>query len=307
MYIVRGGEQALENPIFIKKAHTYCFFLDASKESLQSIVDRDLNTPSNFQFNYKVLTNQLFLVYAIQDWVKPTSNTGWIPEIDAGFWILCYSLSPKPRLLFYQPYLFVDSSYGMATGREVYGFHKSIGRFQYSPLDVDQDRFIVETIVPNLDDRQATWERIIDVKRVTTQENFGKNNILVKSEDFFAELWSKLNHNTDELPIPGLGSAVRIFEKIFDIEVGMVFLKQFRDVENPKEACYQAIVEAPAKLESFEGGGVLASDYEVQLSNHPYYPFLTEFGFAGEKIPAKLASWANFGFSMEKGKTVWKR
>lgn len=305
MYIERGGEQSLKIPITLTKVHSYCFFLDADQSKLQSVLDRDLNLPSQNQFHYTALGSKVFLVYAIQDRAVPSGEIGWMPEIDVGFWILTYSLNPSPRLLFYQPYLFVDSGYAMATGREVYGFHKMYGRFQYSPLDADQDRFTVETVVPQYKNRQAIWERVIDIKRHRTTEE--KDRILEKSEDFFEYLWKELNGGNDELAIPGLGTAVRIIDKIFKIDVGMVFLKQFRDVENPEEACYQSIVEAPARLESFEGGGILSDSYEVELSSFPYFPFSDEFGLPTGSFPAKLAAWANFGFTMEKGKTLWQK
>ncbi len=307
MYIQRGGEQSLGIPIELTKVHTYCFFLDAKRENLQAILDRDLNNPSSNRFQYTALGDTLFLVYAIQDSAKPTGEIGWMPEIDVGFWILSYSLHPKPRLLFYQPYLFVDSGYAMATGREVYGFHKMYGRFQYSPLDADQDRFTVETVVPQSKGQQAIWERVIDIQRVNERDNSSAGKIIQTSEEFFSTLFKEINGGSDELPIPGLGTAVRILENFIDIDVGMVFLKQFRDVENPNEACYQSIVEAPARLTGFKGGGIIPDSYEVKLSNFPYFPFCQEFGISEDKVNAKLATWANFGFIMEKGKTLWKK
>jgi len=304
MYVNRGGEQSLNIPIELNKVSTFSFILKADKNKLQNILNRDLNNPFDFKFNYQVLFDYVFLVYAIQNEATPTDGIGWMPEIDVGFWIPCTSNINKYKILFYQPYLFVDSGFAMATGREVYGFNKMFGKFQYSPLDAVQDRFTVETIVPMGKGQQAIWERVIDIKREKDGDTkFQKSNIS-DSQDFFINILKKLNGGSDEIRIPGLNLIINLIEDFVNIDIGMVFLKQFRDTENPNEACYQSIVEASAKLETFNGGGFLGDNYQIKLSNYDYYPFCKDFGLSEQTNYPILSTWANFEFKMEKGKTL---
>jgi len=108
----------------------------------------------------------------------------------------------------------------------------------------------------------------------------------------------------EAISLPGPGLIADLIHQFTHHQQSLVFLKQFRDVGNSREACYQSLIEAPVTLESFKGGGLLTGDYDVTI--HPYasHPIAQELGLASGPQRASLAYWANFDFSFDLGHPV---
>ena len=62
----------------------------------------------------------------------PYSNFGRFVERETAFWVLTIDKTKK-RLYWFIPYIFVDNTYAMAMGRELYGFPKSVGTMGLPP------------------------------------------------------------------------------------------------------------------------------------------------------------------------------
>jgi hypothetical protein len=93
----------------------------------------------------------------------------------------------------------------------------------------------------------------------------------------------------------------------------LVFLKQFRDVQCPTKACYQAIVEAPL---SIAVGGTSApsfspldpSQFDVAIADWASSPVVSELGLgpAEQLQQVEAAFQARFSFDVLPGLEVWR-
>ncbi|WP_437721297.1 hypothetical protein [Sorangium sp. So ce861] len=88
-------------------------------------------------------------------------------------------------------------------------------------------------------------------------------------------------------------------------EVTLAVLKQFRDIEHPDRACYQAIVEAKAKVRALRGFGPLPGTLRVDWDGHGSHPFAADLGLTPGGQEAVAAAWVDFDFVMEPGREVF--
>jgi hypothetical protein len=85
----------------------------------------------------------------------------------------------------------------------------------------------------------------------------------------------------------------------------MVFHKQFRSASSSTGACYQAIVEANATINGFEGAGISLQPWKLSL------PKYASVDIAGNLLasPSPTIDWSfhiQFSFSMDLGREVWR-
>jgi hypothetical protein len=97
---------------------------------------------------------------------------------------------------------------------------------------------------------------------------------------------------------------VATFEDMLGGHVPMVFLKQFRDVTQPKAACYQAIVEANATINGFSGAGFLPGGWDLRMQSYASVDMPAHLGFLPRQR-LDLGFYVYFSFSMDLGKEVW--
>jgi hypothetical protein len=98
-----------------------------------------------------------------------------------------------------------------------------------------------------------------------------------------------------------------IFRMIDD--PSLVFLKQFRDVECPTKACYQAIVEAPLAVSPMGASyGTLDRDrFTIRFANWASHPIASNLGVkAQEDLRPERAFWATLNFDIRLGYEVWR-
>jgi hypothetical protein len=103
--------------------------------------------------------------------------------------------------------------------------------------------------------------------------------------------------------LPGLGLVVEVLQLLTHHEVPFVFLKQFRDVANGRQACYQSVVEAPARLLTLRTTGRLPGSYEAEIRPYDSHPIAQELGLH-RTGPVRAAWYSEFDFVMENGNTA---
>lgn len=86
--------------------------------------------------------------------------------------------------------------------------------------------------------------------------------------------------------------------------VPVILLKQFRDVADPRRACYQAIVEAEQDIVRFSGGGLLAGRWHVAVEELDGEPLRRELGI--RPTVADLAFQLRLTFRIRAGRTLWE-
>jgi hypothetical protein len=229
------------------------------------------------------------------------ARVGLIPETEVSFWVLTVAMR-KTRggyiphhLAWYLPYLLVDESNAIATGREVYGFNKLAAQFQ-KPEKIQRPEFSAEVLGFKTfgADKIAQRERLLILRAPSAGGPARSNDLDSIKSKIVGELFRNIN--------PGLGSGLVEFAAgTLNKKIPLVFLKQFRDAQDTHKACYQKLVEAALKVESFYEGGLLPEAYRLQVADLASHPLAHRLGLKGAGQKSTFGAWLRVDFGLENG------
>lgn len=294
------------------------FFLKANIDNLKGVCDKYLNQVSNRKFVYKPLVPYVMMSFANMSGYSLDSeqkNVGYITEREVAFWIMTLAFKRVAGVLipshiaFFIPNLFVDNPYAMLTGREVYGFRKTQGIFTKLPENITNPEFSVDTMGYKEFSPTAV-SKMYNLMSVDKVSNSNENAPIWQRGEARENILHLLTGlmDSDNILVDGLEKGVNLLDKFLDFEVPIVFLKQYRDATNTRDACYQAIVEAPAKPTDFKRGCVLFDEYELTLNELASNPIASELGLEIKDGKQKITTgfWSEFDFVLENGKEIYK-
>jgi hypothetical protein len=317
LFVPRGGEQVFCQPVELRHVRFTSFLFDADTAALQGVCDRYLNEPSGGGVRYRPLLPRVVLgvadigrVFPIQ---SPDERKGWVSEIDVAFWMpvarqsKILGLSFTEEVAWFLPYVFVDNAWAVAAGREVYGFPKEMGQFQVprgsaDPALVTVDTLALEHFNP---EAEARMRRLLELRRIDAGHLGDPHQTWHEVEEVFEDFLHVLLGN-GAVSLPGLGLLAQAFQFVAHREVPLVFLRQFRDVADGRRACYQAVVEAPARVLQFRDAGRLPGDYRLTVNELDSHPIARELGLAGPSQAALGAWYVDFDFILANGRELWR-
>jgi hypothetical protein len=82
-----------------------------------------------------------------------------------------------------------------------------------------------------------------------------------------------------------------------------VFMKQYRDVRDATDACYQAIVEVPNVVKKI-AGLPLSDKYNFKLEQVASHPLGEQLGLKSQE--SAFSFWLKMDFVVEDGKVIWQ-
>lgn len=312
-YIDGGiGLPVFRGPYLQQNAKMAAFLFAAEYDKLAKLCKQYLIAPSNEETMYVPVLPVAMLVFADM-WVSSLDErdrqVGRIPETEVSFWVLTAAMRKvggvfvPHHLAWFLPYLFVDESNSIATGREVYGFNKLGGQIN-KPLDMRQPEFAVDVLGFQQfgQDVEAKQERLLEVRRTSSGEDQPQWQSWDEAK---AALDDTLQESVEGAPKNLL---VELGTRIVNQNIPFVFLKQFRDAANPDLAAYQAIVEAPVKFKKFHQGGFLSGKYDLQLNHLDSHPLQDKLGLKMKdgKQKALAGLQMKVDFELGLGKEVWR-
>lgn len=318
-YIDRTNEIVTPQPYALDRTTSYAFVVKADPTQLQAVVDRELNAPrapAADGWHYRVLTRRVLLVIAqigrMASANPPAAGHGWGRETDAAYWLLLGAgrtvddVFLLDRLVWYQPYIFVDNPWAMAGGREVYGFPKQLCRATLPESPAQAQVFAIDTLVldPFSPETEQAWKRLITLERVEPGEA-SSTATPTPAAAGVPELVHQLLHGDEELVIPTLHLLGSLVAMLVKKESHSVYLKQFRDVADPTAACYQAIVEAPLQITHTNGFGFLPGRWRLTQAEYASQPLASTLGLASPQETG-LAFWVRFDSTIGNGQVVWQ-
>jgi hypothetical protein len=308
-------------PLDLLDTTMYSFLVPADYGALVSMIDAQLNAAcAGTNVVYKPLLPMAAIVCA--DVTKsfsttpPDSMKGWNAERDFGVWIPVVSGTQdgstwKPgRIGWYLPYVFVDNVAAMVTGREVYGFFKQQATLACPPKPSAPGMFSIDALViPRYTpDSQAENLRLMTL--TSTEGNAAPSGMWQTAADALEALWSGIKgafydnaYQNYPLPFTAWDLLKNALEDLVTGDVPMVFLKQFRDCAVPATACYQAVIEAPAKLNKFYEGW-FTHPHDIVIAEYDSHPIVKECGLAGPKLRSEVGFWCRMDFTMQPGKVI---
>ncbi|MBN2002785.1 MAG: twin-arginine translocation signal domain-containing protein [Anaerolineae bacterium] len=308
------GVPVFRGPYLQSDARMAAFLLSADVAVLQSWCETLLNVPSDHAVDYVPFGPYALLVYAdmqIQSLDSRDQKIGWMAETEVGVWVPLVrrkdvgGIKSPDHAAWLLPYLFVDNPYAIAAGREVYGFNKTWGQFEH-PADIRRPEFALDVWGFDTFGLQVEGkpQRLLEVRALApnaegnvpgewTGWDAARSTLI---QYLFAD-WNPEETGTDAPWVDHLE------------HMPLVFLKQFRDAEDSSKACYQAVVEAPLRIETFYGGGMLSDAYGLTLPPLASHPLADALGLqvdADGVARALAAFWLHGDFVLESGMVLWQ-
>ena len=297
------GFPVLRGPYLQTDARLALFLFQADLRRLTALCQQRLNVSSDFAYQYMPVSSSLMLVYAdmlVSSRDARDAQAGRIPETEASFWVLTAAMKktragPVPNhLAWFLPYLLVDEGSAIATGREVYGFPKLAARFE-KPEAIQRPAFGADVLGFQAFGAQAVAqrERLLTLEAPSAPGPAPARDLASLKRHFADEL-------SREMRVGVGGAPLEWAARFLNEHIPLVFLKQFRDAQDPRKACYQRLVEAPLQLETFYEGGLLPGGYRLHLAALDSHPLWHSLGLAAGQS-ARLGAWMQVDFALGNG------
>jgi hypothetical protein len=315
-YVERGGGIVLQHPYLQRGTRLVAWLFRSRYEALVELCDRYLNLDG--ELAYRPLAPFVALISA--DIQRAGSESaadrakGWMPERDVSFWVPVVAgrrlggvwLPAEPRLSWFLPYVWVDSGIAMAAGREVFGFPKEAGRLEISELDPNCLSVSADVTRSHGLNHPVTFEPLVSVERVSRVPSSNSGVAPLDARSIRSTLIASA---CLEGAPPSMELLHQAILTAFDWSaVPLTFLKQFRDVADPRRACYRAIVEACARPTAMRAGAVLSpQDYRIHVHSYASHPLAIELGLGIEPtltLTPLAGFWLDFDFVMDRGRVV---
>jgi hypothetical protein len=325
-YVEHGGEISCRHPADGLDSRMYGFIVQANRDCLDAYCERCFNAPTKGDEQWRAVSDHVLLNFVDIPKMGSTDplddELGFTHEREAAIWFPVYE--PRRRLLAWAiPYMFVDSHFALAGGREVYGFPKQLGA-----LTIPGNRRIapaslqlkVETFATYKPTELARNHRVITIRRIGGGSRRLDSKGSRPGDAFFDVLRGFTGVVAPDLlrgdllgwladfgrdGVPDVIPHVLFFVHLVDQRAPMLLLKQFRDAHVPGGACYQALVHTDLRMTDFRGGGSLPDDYEVDIAQLDGEPICRELGIAEASRP-HAAFWLDFDFYVELGRILWE-
>jgi hypothetical protein len=299
-YVEIDGNNTPLQPYVAQNVTMYNFVLQADPAKLQAVIDQQLNVGGPRL--YKPMGPFVAFVAATMGPMKPLEPKAWLDEKDFGFWVPV--MGPRGPA-FFVPYLWVDNYVPQQAGREVFGYPKGVGILKNPQNPHDPAEFTLDAHVVPEENGCWTEKRLVTAAR----RGGGEFGNLVREVETIAALGEAVLRELVKhgLPEPTWKQILGMIHDAIDLDVPMVFLKQFRDVADGRNACYQAIVEAPNQMPGLPiGGGFLHGDWELAIAEFYTVKIIEHLGLrvVDGKVPSAFHFWVQMAFTAQPGRVV---
>lgn len=302
---VGHGAASLAPPGVFSGAKAWVFAIDADTKALQTLTDTLLNPAGKGVVRYEALLPVAMLSFL--DIARCTSDVdtlGWLPGRECAIWVPLVERRLGSvfggRVVFWSPYIFINYTIGMVTGREVWGWPKVAARIGVANDTPGNPEFfctttIFRTFSPGTKGEDALLYRVIREKadpKPSPPWKSAADAVAGLVGRFFGSLAGDLLNALQLQPT-----------------VPCIALKQFRSAANAEQACFQAIVESPVALSGFSGGGLLTDTYSLEITTceshrivldllgRPPDPGITT-------LPVRAAAWLSGDFKALPGRDI---
>lgn len=280
-YIERGGEQVPPHPYLLRDVTLSAFAFRVDPTRVARLCDHQLNRVTGDRFAYRPALPVAIAYFADSPSTEAADRRGATPEKELAIWVPLRADHPR-RLVWFCPYIFVDNTYPLVSGREIYGFPKALGRFEIPARDEAPRRFAVEVTGWSPGGTRGPAHRF-ELLSVESTGRCARTSTLRAVGPFGGWGASMLAR---------LGSAAT-----------SVSLKQIRDIEQPDRACYQAVVEAGFRVPRVHDAGRLLGRYRLHVERSSSYPIIEDLGLPRSgQIDVLAASWLYFDVESTRGR-----
>ncbi len=324
-YIRRAGDMMAFQPYLARGTTMFNFVIQADYAKLEAMCNRELNLGGST--TYKPAGPFVAFVAAdvkAMGSVLPGYEDGWVREVDYGFWVPLVAgrqvgpLFFPERLVWYMPYLWVDSGVAAEGGREIFGFQKSLGVLRGPQQPGDPAAFSVDTLVIPVY-APTSEARVLPLLELYKTDRSPLGDLSADFQEIegfalaFAEQLAAIS-GEEGVWVPTLTFVLNLLRDAFQGRVPMVFLKQFPDITDGTRAAYQAICECVSSIAGAFSGSFLPGDYELALHTYDSHRIIENLGLSvirqddqGRSIIATSLHFAvQMDFHVDNGTVIFK-
>ena len=302
------GAASLAQPGVFTGARTYAFGFKADRAATQKVVDDLLNPVGAGRVHYLSLGwHSMVSFMTIDRCTSQVDSIGWEPGRECALWIPLLETNHERgtlRIVLWTPYIFINYTIGMLTGRDVWGWPKV-----WADIAVPTDSphgggaFTCSTTVFDTLDAstQAQISPLLTVTSRTALPAAGEGVQWTDGRDAARAIGQSLL---------GGFAAEHLEALLAGPTIPTVQMKQLRDSLDPGLACFQALVDSPAQMTGFHGAGLLhASDFTLDVltceSHQIVRDLLGTTPTPGQTtLPIEFAAWLAFDFKALSGSVV---
>jgi len=300
------GAASLAQPGVFTGVDARLFTFESNKPAMQGLADKFLNAIGGANLRYEAFIPRALVTFmTVERCTSSTDAIGWVPGRECALWVPLLEWKRGhllPRFVLWAPYIYIDYTIGMLTGRDVWGWPKVLAEISVASDAPSQPAsFTCKTLL---------FETMAPETRGTVGPLFS-----VKSSSVAADLqsqWESGGEAARELTSTFLGElAAEVAGFLLGgVTLPAIAMKQFRDSAVATKACFQAIVDSPAQITRFYGGGILPShDYALTITSCDSHRVVADFlGVAPTTptttLPVQWAAWASFDFKATGGDAI---
>ena len=314
-YLARPASVEAQQPGLIAGAKVYSFGFTGDRDAIDATAGKYLNAGTDDGLTYRAVSPVVLATFLDAEKLTSTSDPyGWLRDRESALWVLLGATYAKggkqviERLVWWMPHVWVDTAAAMMTGRGVWGFPKSIGRFEIPLEPEDKARFVAstrvyKTIAPTT---EGVFEPLLSIERRHAGILGDLESIwtdVTSAVEAFAGILHEIGRGAG---VPSLGLTVDLIGHLLHREVPIVNLKQFRDAADGRRACFQALVEGPCRIKTLRGGGLLPGEFSTTIFPCESHPLVDELGLSSETPEVRFAAWVDMDFVAEDGREVWR-
>lgn len=300
-------------PPYVFPGVTICSFRLAAKlTNLQALCDQWLNIGTLAKRGFKYIAFLPFVDMEIVSYPKmlfgeqPYSDWGYATQQEIYFrffvWKLQYACgvmlpAALPELFF--PYIFVDNSWSMISGRNVIGFPKVMAQFNppsvsaTNPFNVTVCALALDQYAPTT---KLEWQPVVRVQPAAS----AKKPVAPSPQTVWP--WVELGGS---IVNPLLNLMLQELVEAAPTTFSTVQLKQFRDASSLTKSCYQAVLSTPF-TPSQVGPPVPLGPVTVAVETYASLDIPGALGFqAGTPLQPLLQYSVELGMSMGQGTTLF--
>lgn len=323
-YTERDAELNLRPPYRMSGVEGLVAVRAIPRRAAQGWVDETLNwrppgTPAGSRFVALPLAFVVFLKIDRMASLDPL-HAGWPPlgESEVSVVLPLVEITPGElpdfgSLAFYPVLLCLDSSPALISGRECFGFAKIGGSVSIRPEGAEARCEVVTAAgdaASRRDQRLLALQRVAeagpaavaggapgaelarmtrDALRGARVEDEGLD------EGFLSELWHDVGEALASWAVEALAAAAGPQD--------FVFLKQFRDIAEPRAACYRAVAASAVRFTEVRSARLAGGDWRLDVPAHASSALLARLGLDSGPISRPL--WLDFDFELSLGRTIW--
>ncbi|MEQ2354771.1 acetoacetate decarboxylase [Pseudoalteromonas piscicida] len=286
-------------PCRMLNAQMYGFFVKGNKSTIQTYVDKTLNSVSSSEFVFRALTDWCLLTFTdienIASKVPPFSHYGYMQETDVIIWLPILQVNLETlkaeHLYWYPAFISVNNINALINGREIWGYNKYLCRYEMpdsfgDPLNFSLSLETFKEFDPNV---KMAWHELLSIQPEDDGESWLKEVLEVGEEiaELFKDSVSDLDVDSQFLK--------QFLSGFTHPQMDQILFKQFPD-GHAEKSVYSAVVHSPSEVKKIHKIGFIKDDLSLNLQRMDAFPLDKMFGIPLGKSEVKLPYFVKMDF-----------